>query len=111
MDENEYMAKQIAEMQDDLRDQENQKGQNWMIPAPPKPGEIIHCRLCGEPMYPKDFSKDPKIRKREFKWQQHFACEQRMFDECDLQTPGLLSERKNGLRAGRQLNRPVSNKR
>ena len=103
----EVLAKQIAEMQDELRDRENEKGQNWMLPEPPKPGELIYCNICGKPMYPKDFSKDPKIRKREFKWQQHNLCQENMFLQCDLQTPGLLSERKNGLSAGRQLNRPV----
>jgi len=103
MAKEEQLAKEIAEMQDQLRDKENQKGQNWMLPPPPKPGEIIHCRICGQAMYPKDFSNIPSIRQKEFKWQQHYTCMMNMFDECDRQTPGLLSERKNGLRAGRQL--------
>ena len=28
------------------------------LPKPPKEGEIMICQMCGQPMYPKDFSKD-----------------------------------------------------
>ena len=90
----EVLAKQIAEMQDELRNIENEKGQNWMLPEPPKPGELIYCNICGKPMYPKDFSKDPKIRKREFKWQIHYACQEKMSALCDINTPGVIAERK-----------------
>lgn len=101
--ESEQMAKAIAEMQDQLRSQEESKGENYMLPAPPAPGQIIYCHTCGKPMLPQDFNTDPKIRKREFKWQQHWECIQSCFDRCDLETPGLLAERKSGLRAGRQI--------
>lgn len=66
-------------------------------PKPPKRGELIYCQWCGKPMYPQDFSKDPKIRKREFKWQIHYACEQKIWDFADRQTPGLLGERQGSL--------------
>ena len=69
-------------------------------PPPPKPGELIYCQWCGKPMYPEDFSKDPKIRKREFKWQIHYACEQQIWAEADRQTPGLLGERAGKINLG-----------
>lgn len=99
----EEIAKQISEMQDQLRDVENSKGKNWMLPKPPEPGEIIYCKVCKQPMLPKDFSEDTNIRKKEFKWQMHWKCMQSCFDQCDIQTPGLLSERKNGINAGRDF--------
>ena len=68
-----------------------------LVPPLPKPGEVIICQQCGKPMYPKDFSKDPKIRKREFKWHLHHACEQRLLDLCDINTRGLLAERQGNI--------------
>lgn len=63
-------------------------------PKPPKRGEIIKCLVCGRPMPPSEFSTNPIIRKREFKWQCHDACMQNMFATCDKETPGLITERK-----------------
>jgi hypothetical protein len=72
----------------------DQTKRNIMLPPLPKPGEIIHCQICGQPMPPEAFSKDPATRKREFKWHMHNACMQQMFDLADRSTPGLLTERK-----------------
>ena len=69
---------------------------NGCVPRPPKKGEIIKCLVCGELMPPEAFSENPIIRKREFKWQCHNSCMERMFNVCDLETPGLLAQRKNG---------------
>lgn len=67
---------------------------NGNVPKPPKPGEIMYCQFCGKPMLPKDFSKNPIIRKREFKWQIHYACQEKMSALCDINTPGVIAERK-----------------
>jgi len=64
-----------------------------MLPHPPKPGELIYCQICRKAMLPKDFSEDPGMRRREFKWQIHAACMNEMFDMCDRSTPGLMGER------------------
>jgi hypothetical protein len=72
------------------------KGKDWMLPPPPKPGEYIICQICGKPMLPKDFSKDIKIRKHEFKWHIHWQCEQNIFNQLDRGTPGLIAERESG---------------
>ena len=71
----------------------NAKKQGSMLPPLPKPGEVIHCQACQEAMPPEAFSKDPKIRKREFKWHMHIKCMDYMFDLVDRSTPGLISER------------------
>ena len=68
---------------------------NVMIPPPPKAGEIISCQICGQKMYPKDFSTNPTIRKREFKWHIHNKCFEHLDNLANRSTPGLLSERKN----------------
>ena len=52
-------------------------------PAPPKPGEVIVCQICGKEMLPNDFSKIPKIRKFEFKWHIHWECQQKLLNEWD----------------------------
>ena len=44
----------------------NGEKRNSRVPKPPKPGEIIYCQRCGLAMMPEDFSKDKKIRKKEF---------------------------------------------
>lgn len=72
----------------------NPMERNSMALKPPKPGELIYCRVCGKPMYPKDFSTDARTRKREFKWQTHIACLESMENAVDRSTPGLLHERK-----------------
>lgn len=109
MPNNEQLAEYVKQMQSQLEEQEISKGKNYMLPEPPKPGEYMRCRICGQIMMPQDFSKDPKIRKQEFKWQHHDNCKQIMFERCDRETPGLMSERKSGLSAGRQLpGRPQS---
>lgn len=70
----------------------NMKG--TCLPKPPKKGELMYCQHCGQPMLPKDFSKNPTVRKQEFKWQIHYRCQQTMLDLCDRSTPGLAVERK-----------------
>jgi hypothetical protein len=66
---------------------------NSVVPRPPRPGEIIICQHCGQPMLPKDFSKDPEIRKQEFKWHIHDKCKQELLNLVDRATPGLIAER------------------
>lgn len=100
---NEELAEYVKQVQGQSLQAEKEKGKNYMLPEPPKPGEYIKCRICGKIMLPEHFSKDVTIRKREFKWQIHWSCQQAQFDRCDRETPGLLAERQNGLRAGRQF--------
>lgn len=64
-----------------------------LMPPPPKKGEIIYCHVCSKAMMREDFSEDPTICMREFKWQTHNACMQKMFNLADIKTPGLLSQR------------------
>ena len=101
MPNSEELARFVAANTSVMVEEEKRKGANYMVPPPPKPGEIIICQQCGKPMYPEDFSKDPKIRKHEFKWQIHHSCEQQIWDLVDRQTPGLIAERKNGVSIGR----------
>lgn len=103
MQSNEELAAWVQAQQAELNAAEIAKGKNYMLPEPPKPGEYIYCRLCGKRMLPEDFNKDVKIRKKEFKWQMHWKCQQAQFDRCDRETPGLLAEREQGLRAGRPI--------
>ena len=97
MANSEELARFVAANTQALVSEERQKGSNYLVPPPPKPGEVIMCQQCGKPMYPEDFSKDPKIRKHEFKWHIHNACEQQIWDLVDRQTPGLMAERQNGV--------------
>lgn len=103
MESNEQLAEWVKAQQAELNAAEKAKGKNYMLPKPPEPGQYIYCTVCGKKMLPGDFSKDPAIRKKEFKWQIHWACQQAQFDRCDMETPGLLAERKQGLRAGRAI--------
>lgn len=80
------------ELQRELTARGNMKG--TCLPNPPKRGEIMYCQHCGKPMLPQDFSKNPIIRKKEFKWQIHYSCQQVMMDMCDRNTKGLSAERK-----------------
>lgn len=64
------------------------------LPKPPKPGEVMICQYCGKEMFPKDFSKDEKTRKKEFKWHLHNQCMIAMSNLADLKTHGLLAERR-----------------
>ena len=100
---NEELAEYVKQVQAQTLQAEKEKGKNYMLPEPPKPGEYIRCRICNKIMKPEDFNKDTSIRKKEFKWQIHWDCQQAQFDKCDRETPGLLAERKSGLRAGRQF--------
>jgi hypothetical protein len=80
--------------------QSEKQDMNYGPPEPPKPGELIICQMCGRPMYPQDFSKDPAIRRREFKWHVHYACEQQVMNQLDRES-GILTDRKaNGLYLG-----------
>ena len=67
-------------------------GQN--VPDPPRPGEMIMCQVCGQPILPQQFSKNPFQRKYEFKWHLHPGCKEKMFGEIDRAVPGLIAERK-----------------
>lgn len=96
MPNSEDLARFVAANTDSLVAEEKAKGKNSRVPPPPKPGEVIICQHCGKPMYPEDFSKDPKIRRHEFKWHIHDACEKQIWQMVDMQTPGLLAERKGG---------------
>lgn len=69
-------------------------GNGSRIPDPPKRGEIIICQMCGQPLLPEHFSKDPAKRKREFKWHIHPQCFEAMSEVCDRGVPGLVTERK-----------------
>ena len=100
---NEELAEYVKQAQSQALQEEKQKGKNYMLPDPPKPGEYIRCRICGKIMKPEDFNKDHNIRKREFKWQIHWDCQQAQVDRCDREAPGLIAERRSGLRAGRQI--------
>lgn len=104
MPDSKELAQWVASQQDVLGAEEKSKGKNYMLPKPPKPGEIIHCQICGLPMLPEDFSKDPKTRQHEFKWHIHDVCEKGIWDQLDRQTPGLLTDRANGLSVGRRPN-------
>ena len=97
MPSSEDLARFVAANTETMVNEEKQKGAGYLVPPPPKPGEVIICQQCGKPMYPEDFSKDPKIRKHEFKWHIHHACEMQIWDLVDRQTPGLMAERKNGV--------------
>lgn len=107
----EELARYVAANQDVFAAEERAKGKNYLVPPPPKPGEIMICQHCGKPMMPEDFSKNEKIRRHEFKWHLHWACEQALLDLVDRQTPGLLAERKSGINIGRPvtLGRPGQN--
>lgn len=103
MANSEELARYVASVSDSLTHEEMQKGKGYLVPPPPKPGELIICQHCGKPMYPEDFSKDPAVRKHEFKWHIHQKCEEQIWDLVDRQTPGLLAERKDGISTGRQI--------
>lgn len=103
MPSSEELARYVGAMTDGLIEQERQKGRGYLVPPQPKPGEVIICQQCGKPMYPEDFSKDPTIRKHEFKWHVHEACEKQIWDLVDRSTPGLLSERKQGFTGNREM--------
>lgn len=103
MANSEELARYVASVTEDLVSEQRAKGKGYLVPPPPKPGEIIICQQCGKPMLPEDFSKDPKIRRHEFKWHIHNACEQQIWDMVDRQTPGLLAERVNGVTQGRPV--------
>ena len=79
----EQLAEYVSQSSGESIQSEQVKGENYMVPPPPKPGEVIICQLCGKPMYPKDFSRDEKIRKYEFKWHIHYQCQLDIFDEVD----------------------------
>lgn len=96
MPNTEQMAQYVAANSAAYAAEDRAKGKDWMVPPPPKPGEYIICQMCGKPMLPEDFSKDPKIRKHEFKWHVHWDCEQNVFNQLDRGTPGLIAERESG---------------
>ena len=105
MPSSEDLARFVAANTGAMVNEEMKKGKGYLAPPPPKPGEIIICQQCGKPMYPEDFSKDPKIRMHEFKWHIHYACEQQIWDLVDRQTPGLMAERNGGLP---RIDKPVT---
>lgn len=66
------------------------------IPAAPKPGEMIICQWCGQPITPEELKAETNTaqRKRCFKWHLHPLCYTGMGDQVDRAVPGLLAERK-----------------
>lgn len=69
------------------------------IPPPPKPGEIMICQHCGNPIMPDELREEKNVnqRKRCFKWHLHPQCFMAMSDLADRAVPGLLAERKKAL--------------
>lgn len=63
------------------------------VPPPPKKGELLVCQYCGQPIYPKELSKNPDKRKRELKWHVHNRCFNGIHMLVDQHTPGLWRER------------------
>ena len=70
------------------------KGMN--VPAPPKPGELMICQWCLQPITPEQLKAEKNMgqRKRCFKWHVHPNCFISMNDQVDRSMPGLLTERK-----------------
>lgn len=99
----EELARYVSSISEQLVEQERKKGAGYLVPPLPKPGEIIICQHCGKPMYPKDFSTDPVIRKQEFKWHLHQKCRLELLSLVDRETPGLLAERTEGISNGRPI--------
>lgn len=66
------------------------------VPAPPKPGEVMMCQWCQQPITPEQLKAETNImqRKRCFKWHLHPQCFMAMSDQVDRGTPGLIAERK-----------------
>lgn len=75
------------------------------VPQPPKPGEIMICQFCGQPIMPDQFSVNKFQRKFEFKWHLHPWCKEEMMGEADRGTPGLLAERKQAEKRAQQAQR------
>lgn len=95
MPDGEKLAQYVAANTDGYSDEDKRLGRNWAVPPLPKPGEYIVCQRCGKVMKPEDFSKDPKIRKYEFKWHIHWDCQQAIWNQLDRMTSGVLSERES----------------
>lgn len=91
-----------------LAEQVNAKG--YMVPPLPKPGEIIHCQICGRPMRPEDFSEDMEQKKWEFKWHIHWLCRERQFEIAERQELGFLQERRESLAKARGIYGKTINK-
>lgn len=94
---NEYSSidkqKTYEQYKNDIPDIKQVERNKFSLPEV-KPGETVYCLLCGQPMhYPKDFSSDPKIAQREFKWQCHSNCMKLAELQCDKATPGIMRER------------------
>lgn len=71
----------------------NTNEKNALVPPRVKPGEPIICQACGNPITIKDLNKDPKIAKKEVKWQMHNNCMEYRKYEADKFTRGLLEDR------------------
>lgn len=97
----EEMAESIKNNSKMLVEQANAKG--YMVPPPPKPGEIIHCQICGQPMKPEDFSEDMDQKKWEFKWHTHWNCKEAEFEKVERGTLGFLQERRESLAKARGI--------
>ena len=95
-----YNSKKTKDM---LYFEESERPISQQIFGSDKETFVKAAKMVYEIMKPEDFNKDHNIRKREFKWQIHWDCQQAQFDRCDRETPGLIAERKSGLRAGRQI--------
>lgn len=66
---------------------------NSKLPKPPKPGELMICQFCCNPIYPEELSKDKTIRKRELKWHYHNKCLNGIHAKTDYNTKDIWRER------------------
>lgn len=59
--------------------------------------DVMICQWCGQPIDMRNrehFSTCPVRRKLEFKWHLHRDCYDKWSTYCDMQVPGLMSERR-----------------
>lgn len=89
---NENNLKLISEQMTDEK-LESDYSSKHRLPKPPKPGELIICQFCGEPIYPKELSRDKDIRKKELKWHYHNRCIIGVAFQADYQTKDIWRDR------------------
>lgn len=89
------MDKELHFISEDMTDEklDTDYSSNAKLPKPPKPGELMICQFCGEPIYPKELSKDKTIRKRELKWHYHNKCFNGVHAKTDYSTKDIWRER------------------
>ena len=67
---------------------------NSLVPPAPKDGEYLYCQWCKNKMLPQELSRDRAIRDKEVKWHYHETCRLGVMRNLDMQTPGLMAERR-----------------